>query len=437
MARNSTARARIASLVLPIAGLALTAWSTQAPAQLGQGAYMQRETPSAALARHIRVLAASPRDFTALIGAGKAALALGDAQSAVGFFGRAEEVFPSSPLPSAGMGAAMAADGDGNGALGYFGRAQQLGASIVIIGADRGLAYDLVGRHSDAQVDYRAAMLGLDGDEARRRLALSQAITGDTAGALATLAPLTARADAGAARSRAFVLALSGDLQGARRSLDTAMPGSSVQMAPFLAKLPSLRSDQKAAAVNLGIFPSSGQSTYAYAPQAGAAAPPAVSQPVPRRTPAVRRQPGTSVAGAKPMSGDRLATIDELLKSRPSSTATPEAGSRQVASVPPSISRRTISAAGEVRPRVWVQLASGTNSGALPDQFRRMKSRHKDLLDGISGYVAETGDRSRLLIGPFKNNTDARIFVEDLETVNVSAFSWTSRPGDMIRKLPF
>ena len=83
-----------------------------------------------------------------------------------------------------------------------------------------------------------------------------------------------------------------------------------------------------------------------------------------------------------------------------------------------------------------MQLASGSNSDALPDQFRRMKSRHRDLFDGISGYVAETADRARLLIGPFKSVADANIFIEDLETVRVDAFSWTSPPGQMIRKLP-
>ena len=434
MASKNSKRVRVASLILGCVGVTLALSSAPAPAQLRQ-TYVQRETPSAALARHIRVLATSPRDFNALIGAGRAALALGDTQSAVGFFGRAEEIAPRSPLPLAGMGAAMAADGDATGALGYFTRAQQFGASIVIIGADRGLAYDLLGRHSSAQVDYRSALLGNDADEARRRLALSLAITGDKAGALQALAPLSARGDAAAARCRAFVLALSGDLVGARRSLDLAMPGSSVHMAPFLARLPSLRSDQKAAAVNLGIFPATGQSAYAYVPQPSAG--PAVA-PAPRQP-----SPGRATARPAP-SGDRLALIDSLLKSPPPAAA-PAASpplpviKTRVASITPDIRARLTPTGGlsEVRPRVWVQLASGPNAAALPDQFRRMKSRHKTVFEGISGYVAEAPDRARLLIGPFKDRFDANIFVEDLESVNVNAFSWTSRPGDAIRKLPF
>jgi hypothetical protein len=336
------------------------------------------------------------------------------------------------------MGAAMALDGDGHGALGYFTRAQQLGASIVILGADRGLAYDLLGRHSDAQADYRAALLGLDADEARRRLALSQAITGDKAGALATLAPLIARADPASSRSRAFVLALSGDLEGARRSLDTAMPGSSVQMAPFLARLPSLRSDQKAAAVNLGIFPATGQSAYAYVPQPSAGPPPTAAQPVRERIPAPRPQTQSAVAGAIPMSGDRLASIDNLLKSPAPSASPPPTSTTQLASLRPQTRQQLTNPApsSQGKPRVWVQLASGPNAAALPEQFRRLKTRHRDVLEGISGYVAQGPDRARLLIGPFKDKSDANIFVEDLESLNVSAFSWTSTPGDQIRKLP-
>lgn len=392
MATISIHRLRVAALILGFVGLVLAAGSAPVAAQAGSALFAQRETPNAALARHVRVLATSPRDFAALIGAGKAALALGDTQTAVGFFGRADEVFPGSPLPQAGMGAALVSEGDAHGALRYFSRAEQLGANAAMLGAERGLAFDLLGRHSDAQVDYRAALYGTDADEARRRLALSLAITGDKAAAIDTLAPLMARGDMGAARCRALVLALSGDLEGARRSLDSAMPGSSVRMAPFFARLPTLASDQKAAAVNLGIFPNSGQPAFAYvAPQA--ASPPATPPP--------------------PAQPQRVASIVP----QPRSTA---------AGVP-------VKPTG--RPRIWVQLASGSNPDALPDQFRRIKTRHRDILEGMGGYVAESAERSRLLIGPFRSMSDANIVVGDLETVRVNAFSWTSPPGQMIRKL--
>lgn len=213
------------------------------------------ETPAAALARAVRTLAQSPRDFPALIKAGRATLDLGDTQAAIGFFARAEEVRPSDPAPKIGMGAATVADGDAAGALRWFYQAEQLGATRAAIGADRGLAQDLLGNQAAAQVDYRAALAGPDADDARRRLSLSLGISGNRNEAFATLQPLLMRRDPAAQRIRAFVLALVGDERGASGAIDQAMPGSGSRMGGFFRLLPSLNATQKAAAVHLGIFP--------------------------------------------------------------------------------------------------------------------------------------------------------------------------------------
>ncbi|MEO7240906.1 MAG: SPOR domain-containing protein [Sphingomicrobium sp.] len=422
MVRFPVDRVRLAALILSVVGLALAALSGQAHAQAAYAAPpVYAETPSGALARYMRLLAASPKDFSALIGAGRAALALGDSQAAVGFFGRADEVSPTSPLPQAGMGAASVADGDAAGALAYFNRAQQLGATAIVVGADRGLAFDLLGRHAEAQADYRAALGGRDGDEARRRLALSLAITGNKDEAIALLAPLMARGDAGGARCRALVLALSGDAAGAHRAIESAMPGSSASMDPFFRKLPALRSDQKAAAVHLGIFP-------------GAGGGPASSQSAYAIATATPTAPG---AAAKPQAASGIGSIEEWLRSAAPQDSSPPAvappvQSASVTAVPRPPVRVTIAA----REKVWLQLASGANAAALPSQYQRLKDRHRDILGDISGFVAETADRARLLIGPFKSKADAETFADDLASVSVSAFSWTSPAGMLIRKLP-
>src|SRR5947209_15271082 len=138
-----------------------------------QGSYSPYdESASTALARYVRTLASDPTDFQSLIGAGRAAIELGDAQAAAGFFARADDANPNSPLPQAGMGAVSVANGDAQAALPYFQRAQQLGASPATFACDRGLAYDLLGQQAKAQADYRVALSGPDRDEARRRLAL-------------------------------------------------------------------------------------------------------------------------------------------------------------------------------------------------------------------------------------------------------------------------
>jgi len=223
------------------------------------------ETPEAALARNVRLIAANPKNFTALVAAGRAALGTGDTQAAVGFFGRAEELSPRSWQPQAGMAAAMVAMGDPQGALNYFTRAQQYGATQMQIAVDRGLAFDLMGEQAKAQSDYRVALVGAEADEARRRLALSLAISRDIKGAAATIEPLLLRRDAEAFRINAFVLALAGDREGARRTIDAAMPGAGQRFEPFFKVLPVLRADEKAAAVHLGLFPKDASQRYAQA----------------------------------------------------------------------------------------------------------------------------------------------------------------------------
>jgi Flp pilus assembly protein TadD len=392
---------------------------TAVPAS-AQGSYSPyAETPTAALARYVRTLASDPRDFSSLIGAGRAALALGDAQAAAGFFARADEVNPRSPLPQAGMGAVSVANGEPAAALPYFARAQHLGAPVATFAVDRGLAYDLMSQQKQAQADYRLALNGPDGDEARRRLALSLAISGDRAGALEAIAPLTARGDAACGRVRAFVLALTGDSNGAMVAIDKAMPGSWARVSPFLQRLPGLQPGQKAAAVNLGIFPDSGGTAYAYAA-------PAPSRPT---------APLTLSLNAN---GDRLSDLDQLLRAPPPPPAVKTFATKskptQVAYASPSRSQQVIGrgAAPVSSNKIWLQLASGSNAVALSGEFRRMKLRNRDLFEGIRGYVARSPDRARLVIGPFRGSSDAEIFAEDLQTVGIDAFKWSNSQVDRI-----
>lgn len=428
---NSISRMRAVALMF-VSALALAGLPSAVHA-LGLQGYA--ESPADAMARYVRILADSPRDFNALVGAGKASLDLGDAQSAAGFFGRAEEINPTSPVPQAGMGAALVMTGDPQAALTYFARAEQLGATAAMIGSDRGLAYDLLGKHVAAQTDYRAAMNGPDRDEARRRLALSLGITGKKDDALATLAPLLARGDSGAVRCRAMILALSGDAEGAKQTLQARMPGSEAAMGPFFRMLPALSSPQKAAAVNLGIFPGEGSAYASASPGA----------------PAIRE--------------DRLASIEQLL-AQPQAGPQQPAASRYAYSAPvrpvvvapakpahvqlASASRTAVQKAKSPSndlieiarvastsggKKIWLQLASGSDADALPDQFRRIRSREPSLFEGINGFIADEGSRTRLLIGPFRSDDDARLFADALETVRIDSTRWISQPGQVVRKL--
>jgi hypothetical protein len=275
-------------------------------------------------------------------------------------------------------------------------------------------------------------LFGSDADEARRRLALSLAITGNKADALSTLSPLMARGDAAGARTRAFVLALTGDSSGAKSAMEAAMPGSGTHMAYFFQKLPVLRSDQKAAAVNLGIFPNTGL-------QMASASPPPVTMNAVKII--YNRTPPPPPAEPE----DRMESIQEWLSeaTRPGANqaapvADPGQAPQQVASASvPTISAeqaKTQAATTSTR-KLWIQLASGPNATSLPSEFDKMKRRNRELFEGISGYIAEEPGKARLLIGPFRNDQEANIFADDLASVHIDAFTWTNQPGQAIRKL--
>lgn len=369
-----------------------------------QGSYSPYdESPAAALARYVRTLASDPKDFQSLIGAGKAALELGDAQAAGGFFARADEVNPRSPLPQAGMGAVAVANGDAQGALPYFQRAQQRGEPVASFACDRGLAYDLLGQQAKAQADYRLAISGRDRDEARRRLALSLAISGNRAAALQTLAPLAARGDAGVPRVRAFIFALTGDSNAAMTAINAALPGSWSRVAPFVQRLPSLSAGQRAAAVNLGIFPDNGQAAYAAAPSA-----------------------------------DRLADLEALLRVGPGPASAQPAVQPAVQAPPRPMQAsyvRHVAPVSSFQPKIWLQLGSGSDDDALSGKFERLKSRNPDLFDGLTPYVARTAAGSRLLVGPFRGRSDAHNLAADFASVGIDSSNFTNSQADRIAPL--
>ncbi|WP_309612311.1 SPOR domain-containing protein [Sphingomonas sp.] len=409
-----------------VAGPALAQYIDAAPPPLPT-APIGTENVGDALSRNVRILAQSPRDYAALVGAGRAALATGDPEAAVGFFGRAEDASPKASAPKAGLGAALVAMGEPARALPKFDEAQRLGAPLSSFAADRGLARDLLGQQSLAQSDYRLALIGPDGSEARRRLALSLAISGDRVGAIATLAPLLQRNDMATIRTRAFILALGGDADAADRLLDSSMPGLSRSLDPFFRRLLSLSPAQKAAAVHLGVIPGSGVGN-------GAIAGSSVGLPASPRL--AQSQSGlpdgpslsTTSDSTQPVTGDRLSGIEDILRG-PAKPAPPPVVIRPVP--------RTVTAApAAIAPkRVWIQLASGASETALAGQFERLAQREPAIFAGIRPYVTNVDGRTKLLIGPFKSSEDSRIFLENLADVRIEGFSWISPEGQVVRKL--
>ncbi len=233
----------------------------QSPADAPGASLSPDNDPAELLARALRTLQAEPRNLQALTTAGHNALVLGDTNAAVGFFGRAQEIAPRDGRVKAGLGSALVQMEKPQDALRLFADASRLGVPDVEFAADRGLAYDLTGDPRRAQHDY-ALELGAhpDDDITRRRLALSQGISGDKTAALATLDPLVRKKDIAAWRAQTFILAMTGDTRGAQDITRVMLPQQSVTMQPFLERLSGLSAADKARAVHFGEMPSAGHS---------------------------------------------------------------------------------------------------------------------------------------------------------------------------------
>ena len=232
-----------------------------------------------ALSGYLRTLAGDPRNSAALLGAGRAALEIGDPNAAVGFYARAAEGSPRSGAAKAGLGAALVQLQQPQRALSLFAEAASLGLAEADFAADRGLAYDLTGDNRRAQRDYATALKARHDDETARRYALSLGITGDRAQALALLDPLIRRRDPAAWRARAFVLALNGNVPDADAIARAMLPSQAEALHPFLVRIASLTPAQKAAAVTFGDMPT-GSATQVAANAAPAPQPMIASAPV-------------------------------------------------------------------------------------------------------------------------------------------------------------
>lgn len=207
---------------------------------------------NAALAR----LARDPRDISALLDAGGAALDLGDTDAAIGFLTRAEQVAPGTAGVRARMGIAMLRSNQPFEAIRWFDLAEQAGFNRAEMATDRGLAYDLIGDNAAAQREYQLALTTGKNDEATRRYALSLVIAGDRRGAELVLQPLLARQDRAAWRVRTFIMAIAGQSDEAEGIAKATMPADlAAAISPYLRYMPRLTPAQQAAAANLGRFP--------------------------------------------------------------------------------------------------------------------------------------------------------------------------------------
>ncbi len=224
------------------------------------GAVVQPLPSAAAVERlnsNLAKLSRTPQDVDALLGAGQAALDLGDVQAANGFFTRANMVNASLPQAKLGLAVVQLALKQPQDAAANFDAADRLGASARDKLADRGLAYDLTGQQAKAQRDYQAALQANPNDsKARLRYAVSLGISGHLAEADKMLEPALRAGDREAWRFRAFIYAMNGKPTEARNITQSVMPkGLADALEPYMVRVALLTPAQKAAAAHYGDFP--------------------------------------------------------------------------------------------------------------------------------------------------------------------------------------
>ncbi|MEC3910512.1 SPOR domain-containing protein [Sphingobium sp. CR2-8] len=352
-------------------------------AQLDQS-QLVRPLGAADLNTNLARLASNPRDVSALIGAGEAALALDDPRAATGFFARAEAIEGSNGRIKAGLGRVMLKLQNPREALRQFDLATRLGYAETTLFSDRGLARDMTGDQAGAQRDYQAALQRTpDDDELVRRYAASLGISGQVAASEKILQPLLYKSDRAAWRYRAFILAMNNRQADAKKLALQTMPAQlATAIIPYMEKMPYLTAAQKAAAVHFGHFPAQiGTSIVAITPTppapgvAVAASPPptTVAAATPARTKPLsrseqRRQQREAArlaraerqAAARRPAQPRLAQADTTPPANPPAARTPQQTAPQPAQQPTPQSSRT-------PPAPQVQPLPATPAASAPD----------------------------------------------------------------------
>lgn len=438
------------------------------------------------LNRALVALAKSPRAVDELVEAGSAALGVDDLEAAVGFFGRAAEIDPGHPRVAQGLAGVYLRAGRAGEALTQFDRARAAGVPEADVLTDQALAFDMVGEQDLAQSAYtRALTLDPANDEARRRLAISHAISGNRVRFEEILRPLLDRRDTAAQRARAFGLAILGDTDRAGAIVEQVMPREmATRIIPYLAYMPRLTKPQQAAAANLGIFPRAADigrddprlARFAVEERADSrlapsGAPLGTRSPAPAPGPVVAAAPATAPLTAPataPLAAPQLASaptppsVPDPAPEPPLRVADAFADLGSAAPTDPRVSGDAVDisqiaikreapppvvkvAAEKPKPkepvkpahpsRVWVQVATGKDLKALGFDWRRIAKSGGDALAKLKPHTTRWGAANRLLAGPVESRDTAQALVRDLKAKGLDTFLYVSSEGEEIQVL--
>jgi Flp pilus assembly protein TadD len=97
-----------------------------------------------------------------------------------------------------------------------------------------------------------------------------------------------------------------------------------------------------------------------------------------------------------------------------------------------SAASRTATAGGG---HYWVQIAHGSERGALPLQYRQVHAQAPGLIESRNAWTAADRTTNRLLLGPFETSRAAQDYIAQLGARQIAAIPWESGAGQSVERL--
>jgi|CXWL01.1.fsa_nt_gi Flp pilus assembly protein TadD len=85
--------------------------------------------------------------------------------------------------------------------------------------------------------------------------------------------------------------------------------------------------------------------------------------------------------------------------------------------------------------RIWVQVATGSNEAGLPGTWKKLKDKAPAVFKGQNASSVPFKATNRLLVGPFKSQSEARVLVNAMNKAGLQGSTFSSDAGQVIAKV--
>jgi hypothetical protein len=85
--------------------------------------------------------------------------------------------------------------------------------------------------------------------------------------------------------------------------------------------------------------------------------------------------------------------------------------------------------------RVWVQIATGADESGLSGTWRKVRESQPGIFKGQSAAYVPYKSTNRVLVGPFKSQTEARAMVNAMGKAGLSGSTFASAAGQEVSRI--